>query len=78
MKIRELLQSLRTQKLATTSLDLVSAAGAAGVTVQFGVGTPEAAVTANMGSLFLRTDGGATTTLYVKTSGSGNTGWTAK
>jgi hypothetical protein len=43
-----------------------------------GAGTPEAAVTAVVGSLFLRTDGGATTTLYVKTSGTGNTGWTAK
>lgn len=44
----------------------------------FGTSTPESVVTANVGSLFLRTDGGATTTLYVKTSGTGNTGWTAK
>jgi hypothetical protein len=43
-----------------------------------GTGTPEGVVTAPRGSLFLRTDGGATTTLYVKTSGTGNTGWTAK
>lgn len=43
-----------------------------------GTGTPEGNVTAAMGSLFLRTDGGASTTLYVKTSGSGSTGWTAK
>ncbi len=43
-----------------------------------GLGTPEGAVTAPVGTLFLRTDGGATTTLYVKTSGTGNTGWTAK
>jgi hypothetical protein len=35
-------------------------------------------VSARVGSLYLRTDGGATTTLYVKTSGTGNTGWTAK
>jgi hypothetical protein len=43
-----------------------------------GTGTPESAVTAPVGSLFLRTDGGASTTLYVKESGSGNTGWVAK
>lgn len=43
-----------------------------------GTGTPEGAVTAPVGSLFTRTDGGANTTLYVKESGVGNTGWVAK
>jgi hypothetical protein len=43
-----------------------------------GTGTPESAVTASVGSLFSRTDGGASTTLYVKESGAGNTGWIAK
>lgn len=43
-----------------------------------GAGTPEGSVTANPGSLYTRTDGGASTSLYVKTSGTGNTGWTAK
>jgi hypothetical protein len=43
-----------------------------------GSGTPESAVTAPIGSLYTRTDGGANTTLYVKESGSGNTGWVAK
>lgn len=43
-----------------------------------GVGTPEGAVAAPVGSLFTRTDGGAGTTLYVKQSGSGATGWVAK
>ena len=52
--------------------------GSAKCLVQTGTGTPEGVVTAPVGSLFLRTDGGATTTLYVKTSGTGNTGWTAK
>lgn len=33
---------------------------------------------APVGSLFTRTDGGASTTLYVKESGTGNTGWVAK
>jgi hypothetical protein len=43
-----------------------------------GTGTPEGAVTAPIGSLFSRSDGGAVTSLYVKESGSGNTGWVAK
>lgn len=43
-----------------------------------GVGDPNGAVTAPIGSLYMRTDGGATTSLYVKTSGSSSTGWTAK
>jgi hypothetical protein len=43
-----------------------------------GTNTPENAVTATVGSLFLRTNGGAGSTLYVKESGSGNTGWVGK
>ena len=43
-----------------------------------GAGTPEGAVTAPIGSLFLRSNGGAVTTLYVKETGTGNTGWVAK
>jgi hypothetical protein len=35
-------------------------------------------VTAGIGSIYSRTDGGANTSLYVKESGSGNTGWVAK
>jgi hypothetical protein len=40
-----------------------------------GAGTPQGAVTAPVGSLFTRTDGGVGTTLYAKESGAGNTGW---
>lgn len=43
-----------------------------------GSGTPEGAVTAPVGSLYTRTNGGAGTTLYIKESGTGNTGWVAK
>lgn len=43
-----------------------------------GTGTPEAVVTAGVGSIFRRLDGGAATTLYVKESGTGNVGWIAK
>ena len=46
----------------------------------FGVmtGTPEGVVVAPIGKMFLRTDGGASTTFYVKESGTSNTGWVAK
>lgn len=43
-----------------------------------GSGTPEAAVTAPIGSTYRRSDGGAGTSLYVKESGTGNTGWVGK
>lgn len=43
-----------------------------------GSGDPEGVVSAPVGSLFTRTDGGVLTTLYVKQSGAGNTGWAAK
>lgn len=41
-------------------------------------GTPEAKITAPIGSIAGRTDGGAATSFYVKESGTGNTGWVAK
>lgn len=44
-----------------------------------GEGSPEGVYTANRGTLFLRTDGSTSTTLYVKTADDGlATGWTAK
>lgn len=43
-----------------------------------GTGSPEGVVTAPVGSEYTNTSGGAATTLYIKTSGTGNTGWTAK
>jgi hypothetical protein len=43
-----------------------------------GSGSPESVVTAPVGSIYTRTDGGASTTLYIKESGTGNTGWIAK
>ena len=60
---------------SSTGIRLRSSGGAA---IFSGTGTPEGAVTAPVGSLFLRTDGGAGTTLYVKESGTGNTGWVGK
>ena len=49
-----------------------------GVTWSSGTGSPEGVIAAPVGSLFSRLDGGASTTLYVKQSGTGNTGWVAK
>lgn len=43
-----------------------------------GSGSPESVVTADVGSIYMRTDGGASTSIYVKESGTGNTGWVAK
>jgi hypothetical protein len=49
-----------------------------GISWSSGTGSPEGVKTAPVGSLYSRTDGGASTTLYVKQSGTGNTGWVAK
>ncbi len=43
-----------------------------------GAGTPEGSKTAPVGSMYTDTSGGAGTTLYIKESGTGNTGWVAK
>jgi polygalacturonase len=43
-----------------------------------GLGSPESAVAAVVGSAYLRKDGGANTTLYIKESGTNTTGWIAK
>ena len=49
-----------------------------GITWTSGSGSPEGVVTAPVGSLYSRSDGGLLTSLYVKESGSGNTGWVGK
>jgi hypothetical protein len=49
-----------------------------GITWTSGAGSPEGVVTAPIGSLYSRSDGGLLTSLYVKQSGSGNTGWAGK
>jgi hypothetical protein len=43
-----------------------------------GSGTPENVVKAPVGTLYTNRTGGAGSTLYVKESGTGNTGWVAK
>ena len=44
---------------------------------RFGTGSPESSVTADVGTIYHRTDGGTGTSLYIKESGTGNTGWVA-
>lgn len=46
--------------------------------IKWGNGSPEGVVTANIGSLYLRRDGSTNTTLYIKESGTGSSGWIAK
>lgn len=48
------------------------------IRVLSGAGSPEGVVAAARGSQYNRNDGAAVTTLYVKESGTGNTGWVAK
>jgi hypothetical protein len=58
--------------------DTVSAAGTfLGPKIRAGNGSPEAAVTARIGSIFLRADGGGGTNVYTKQTGTGNTGWSS-
>lgn len=61
-----------------TTLDTVDTIDARTTLISSGTGSPESVVTGAVGSLYLRTDGGASTTLYIKESGTGNTGWAAK
>jgi hypothetical protein len=60
----------------------LNAPGATGgqVFVFAGSGSPDTVVPAPIGSLYLRTDGSTSTTLYVKTGGTSTsaTPWTAK
>ena len=50
----------------------------AGPQILCGYASPQSNTVAPVGSLYLRTAGGATNTLWVKESGTGNTGWVAK
>lgn len=49
-----------------------------GISFTSGPGSPLGVLSAPVGSLYTRTDGGASTTLYVKESGTGTAGWVAK
>jgi hypothetical protein len=67
-----------TMILRGTGSPAVAYLKARGVSHFAGVGSPAGVVTAPVGSMFHRTDGAAGSCLYVKESGTGNTGWIAK
>jgi Pectate lyase superfamily protein len=50
-------------------------ASALGTNLFSGTGSPEGVVSASIGCQYLRTDGGQSTVLYYKESGTGTTGW---
>jgi len=62
----------------TKRVSFYDQSGSIGGGIITGSGTPEGSVHAVVGTLYLRTNGGAGSTLYVKESGTGNTGWAAK
>jgi hypothetical protein len=62
----------RTNTTACNDIDLAS-----NIFDAWGNDTPEGAVTAGISSTFRRLNGGASTSLYIKESGTGNTGWRA-
>jgi len=62
----------------TAAGDLSVASDISSDNIKRGAGTPEGVVAGKVGDMFTRTDGGVGTTLYVKESGTGNTGWAAK
>lgn len=73
-----------TGNVTVSTQNLVVATAGKGITLPGGItwtsgsGSPEGVVTAPVGSLYSRSDGGLLTSLYVKESGSGNTGWVGK
>jgi len=65
--------------LYTTGKGSFASLQSGSATISSGTGVPNGVLTGNVGDLYLRTDGGASSTLWVKESGSGtNTGWVAK
>jgi hypothetical protein len=60
------------------ALGKINIGGEGGPLVSTGRGSPEGVVTSMVGGLYMRQDGGPGSTLYIKESGSGTTGWVAK
>lgn len=49
-----------------------------GIPISSGFGSPESVIVGTPGDVYLNRSGGAGTTLYIKESGTGNTGWVGK
>lgn len=62
----------------STSLSITNPAGTILATHTAGSGSPQGVITAPPGSVYSNTAGGAGASLWVKESGTGNTGWVAK
>lgn len=62
----------------TLSVGIKSALGPKGNFILTGRGSPESSIVAHIGSIYLDFNGSTGTTLYIKESGTGNTGWVAK
>lgn len=71
------LATFRSGTNALTAIEIVGGSVGSPVVIR-GVGNPENNVVANIGTLYLRSDDNTESTLYVKESGVGNTGWVAK
>jgi len=70
---------IETETIQTENIVVANRIQLGSIEIVSGTGDPETVITAPQGSLFMRTDGGASTTLYVKESGGlSNTGWVAK
>ncbi len=59
----------------TVNIGFNVASGLVGSQATQGTGSPEGVVTARVGSLYLRTDGGQASSVYYKETGTGATGW---
>ena len=46
--------------------------------IEFGSGSPEGSITADVGKVYIDTSASAGTGIYIKESGSGDTGWIAR
>jgi hypothetical protein len=62
---------------ASSTVSAPSLEIAGGLKILSGGGTPNGSITAPPGSIYLNVNGGSGGTMWVKTSGTGNTGWTA-
>lgn len=74
-KITQVLTVLGSLTTGIVTLDQIVTSG--GPSLNTGVGSPEGVVSSPVGSLYLRQDGSTSSSIYVKETGSGNTGWVA-
>lgn len=59
-------------------INAYSSAGSIGAQIEFGSGSPAGVVSCTARCLYIRTDGGAGSTLYINETGGGTSGWAAK